>query len=525
MTFRSELTWEGMKASGLEADYHSSYEKAADDLLAMVRGGPMIYPNHIDGAPSLAQRTFEDVSPSDRDLVVGRFQRSSAEEVSCAIRSSRNTFLEWSRMDWGDRVRIFERAAELMRRDKFALAAAITLDNGKTRHEAVADVDEAIDFIDYYSEEMRRTDGFERTPGAAYPEEEVSLRLRPYGTWAVICPFNFPLAISAGMAAGALITGNTVVMKPSSDAPLPVHLFYEIMDRAGLPPGVLNVVAGSGGEAGDALVNSDAVDGIAFTGSLEVGRRLMRSSAESGRRIIAEMGSKNPVIVSGEADLEAATDGVAASAFLFSGQKCSACSRLYVHELVYGTFMAMLIERASRMTVGDPFDRETDIGPLITEQAMDNYLRWTEMAHRDGKLSLGGEPARTSGPRGLFAHPAIVESLPEEHYLMRRELFVPILCVQSYRTLQDAVVRANASEYGLTAGIFSSNETEVRYFLETIESGVVYANRRRGASTGAMVGSQSFAGWKSSGSTGMGTGSHHYLPQFMREQSRTVIRQ
>ena len=523
MTFRSEVTWEKAKGSGREANYHSSYEKAADDLLARVRGGPAVYPNHIDGLPSLAQRTFDDRCPSDRDILVGRFQRSSEEEVSRAIRSANNAFLEWSRMDYLDRVRIFEKAAELMRRDKFSLAAAITLDNGKTRHEAVADVDEAIDFLAYYSEEMRRTDGFERTPDPAYPEEELSLRLRPYGTWAVICPFNFPLAISAGMAAGALITGHTVVIKPSSAAPLPVHLFYEIMDRAGLPPGALNLVAGGGSEAGGALVDSDAVDGIAFTGSLEIGRRIMRSSADNGRRVIAEMGSKNPVIVSGEADLEAAADGVAASAFLFSGQKCSAASRVYVHESVYGTFMPMLIEKVSRMNVGDPFERRTDIGPVIDEQAMDNYLRWLEMARRDGRLSLVGN-VDEDNKKGHFARPAIIEFLPEEHELMRRELFVPILCAQSYRTLQDAVVRSNATEYGLTAGIFSRNETEIKYFLEAIEAGVVYANRRRGATTGAMVGAQAFAGWKASGSTGMGTGSRHYLPQFMREQSRTVVR-
>lgn len=234
------------------------------------------------------------------------------------------------------------------------------------------------------------------------------------------------------------------------------------------------------------------------------------------------MGSKNPVIVSGEADLDEAAEGVAASAFLYSGQKCSAASRAYVHESVYGAFMSKLVERASRMVVGDPFERETDIGPVITRRAMDNYLRWTDMARRDGKLTLGGRlSART---RDLYARPAIVESLPEEHELMRRELFVPILCVQSYRTLQDAVVRCNASDYGLTAGMFTRNEAEARYFLETIESGVVYVNRRRGATTGAMVGAQAFAGWKASGSTGMGTGSRYYLPQFMREQSRTAVR-
>lgn len=520
MTFRGELTWERMKASG-EEDYHSSYERAAEDLLAAVRGAPVVYPNHIGGAPSLSEGTFDDISPIDKDMVVGRFQRSSPEDVSLAVRAARDAFPAWSRTDWQDRVKVFERAAELMRQEKFQLAAAITLDNGKTRHEAVADVDEAIDFLMYYSEEMRRNDGFERTAAPAYKGEEISLHLRPYGIWAIVCPFNFPLAISTGMAVGALITGNTAVLKPSSAAPLPVHLLYELLDRAGLPQGALNLVAGSGHEAGDALVNSD-IDGVVFTGSLDVGNQIMRSSAADGRRVIAEMGSKNPVIVSGEADLDEAAEGVAASAFLFSGQKCSAASRVYVHESVYGAFMSKLVEEASQMTVGDPFLRETDIGPVITRRAMDNYLRWIDIARRDGKLTLSGQSSERA--RDQYARPAIVESLPEEHELMRRELFVPLLCVQSYRTLQDAVVRCNASEYGLTAGMFTRNGTEARYFLETIESGVVYVNRRRGATTGAMVGAQAFAGWKASGSTGMGTGSRYYLPQFMREQSRTVVR-
>lgn len=521
MTFRSEITWEKMKASGREEDFHSLYEQASYELLSSVKGTPVVYPNHIDGVPSLSQKTFDDMSPVDQDLLVGRFQRSSKEEVLRAIKSARNSFHTWSRTDWEDRVSIFEKAAELMRKDKFQLAAAITLDNGKTRNESVAEVDEAIDFLTYYSAEMRRNEGFQRSPEPVYEEEEISLLLRPYGVWAIICPFNFPLAISTGMVTGALITGNTAVIKPSSNAPLPVHLLYEILDRAGLPPGTLSLVAGGGHEVGDPLVNGD-IDGVAFTGSLEVGNNIMRSAATNGRQVIAEMGSKNPVIVSGEADLDEAAKGVAASAFLFSGQKCSAASRIYVHESVYGSFMSKLIDEASDMIVGDPFERETDIGPVITNQAMDNYLRWTETARRDGKLILSGKALGSS--RGLYARPAIVESLPEEHELMRRELFVPILCIQSYITLQDAMVRCNASDFGLTAGIFTRNETEARYFCEAIESGVVYVNRHRGATTGAMVGSQAFAGWKASASTGMGTGSRYYLPQFMREQSRTIVR-
>lgn len=524
MTFRNEETYERARAEGRKDSFHRAYERAAEEWLAQARGPAINHPNHIDGVPHFSERTFRDLSPSDQELVVGLFQRSTPEEVGRAVDSARDAFEEWSREDWTRRVALFERAAALLRRQKFYLAAALTLDNGKDRQEAVGDVDEAIDFIEYYCSEVRRTDGFERVTDPAFPEEESRVVLRPYGTWAVICPFNFPLAITAGMTTAALITGNTAVLKPSSAAPLAVHLFYEVLAQAGLPPGVLNLVAGEGEEVGGTLVRSPGIDGVVFTGSRDVGQGIMRSSPPE-RPVIAEMGSKNPLIVSGEADLDEAADGVVASAFGFAGQKCSACSRLYVHESVYGAFLPLLLERAAELRVGDPFERSTDLGPLITRRALDNYLAWSEMARRDGKVALGG--ARADGPalaRGFYARPTIVEALPETHQLMRRELFVPILCVQRYRALQDAVARANDSEFGLTAGIFSDNEVEVKYFFDAIRSGVVYANRRRGGSTGAMVGAQAFTGWKASGSTGHGTGSRHYLPQFMREQSRTVVR-
>jgi len=524
MTFRNEVTYERAKAEGRREGYHRAYERAADDWLAQARGVAVNYPNHIGGLPMFSEKVFRDLSPADQDLTVGLFQQSSAGDVRWAIDSARDAFEEWSREDWDRRVALFERAAALMRRRKFYLAAAMTLDNGKPRHEAVGDVDEAIDFIEYYCSEVRRTNGFERLTDPAFPDEESRVVLRPYGTWAVICPFNFPLAITAGMTTAALITGNTVVLKPSSSAPLPVQLFYEILDEAGLPPGVLNMVAGSGDEVGGALVRSKGIDGVAFTGSRDVGLGIMRESPPE-RPVVAEMGSKNPIVVSGEADLEAAVEGVVASAFSYSGQKCSACSRLYVHESVYGTFLPMLLERTSQLVVGDPFDRTTDLGPVITRKAMENYLAWSELARRDGRVSVGG--ARADGPalaRGFYVKPTVVEALPEAHELMRRELFVPILCAQRYRSLQDAVARCNDTDFGLTAGIFSNNEVEVKYFFDAIRFGVVYANRRRGGSTGAMVGAQAFTGWKSSGSTGHGTGSRHYLPQFMREQSRTVVR-
>jgi 1-pyrroline-5-carboxylate dehydrogenase len=523
MAFKNEETYQRMAGQGNTEAFHSAYERAADRLLSQVRSAEIDYPNHIDGKPRLSDRQFRDLSPGDEALVVGLFQNGTRDDVAEAIRSSKDAYQLWSREDWEERVRVFERASDIMRRQKYELAAAITLDNGKNRHEAMADVDEAIDFIDFYCSEMRRHNGFVRVSNPPYPDEDVRVLLRPYGAWAVICPFNFPLAITTGMTTGVLITGNTAVLKPSSSAPLPVHLFYEALAKAGLPDGVLNLVAGPGGEAGDALANSPDIDGVVFTGSLEVGTGIIRASPPGRQRpIIAEMGSKNPIIVSGDADLDAAAQGITASAFGYSGQKCSACSRLYVHRSVHDDLIARLVELSEALVVGDPFSRETFLGPVITRKAMQNYLEWCELGRRDGRVLSGGRRLEEGElARGHYVAPTLIDALPAGHELISRELFVPILCVQTFDSMQEALTLANSTEFGLTAGIFSKNQVEVKYFFDNIQFGVVYANRLRGGSTGAMVGGQAFSGWRSSGSTGKGTGSTHYLQQFLREQSRT----
>jgi len=519
MTFKNEDTYQRLALQGNGESFHAGYDRAAERVLEQVNEAETDYPNHIDGKPRLSEKQYHDLSPGDEEIVVGLFQSGTADEVVEAIRSSREAYRWWSREDWETRVRIFERAADIMRRNKYELAAAITLDNGKNRYEAMADVDEALDFIEYYCSEMRRNNG------PPYPEEEITVTLRPYGVWAVICPFNFPLAITAGMTVGALITGNTVVLKPSSTAPLPVHLFYEVLAQAGVPDGALNMIAGPGDEVGGTLVHHSGVDGVVFTGSLKVGREIMASAQGRQRPIIAEMGSKNPIIVTAEADLEMAARGVLASAFGYSGQKCSACSRLYVQDLIYDDLMERITEEAGRLVVGNPFDRDTFMGPVITRTALENYLRWAELARKDGKVHVGGERIDQGDlARGYYAAPTIVSGLPDDHELMRTELFVPILCARPFSSLPEALKLANDTEFGLTAGIFSTNDVEMKYFFDNIEFGVVYANRERGGSTGAMVGGQAFTGWKASGSTGKGTGSIYYLQQFLREQSRTVCR-
>jgi 1-pyrroline-5-carboxylate dehydrogenase len=326
------------------------------------------------------------------------------------------------------------------------------------------------------------------------------------------------------MATGAMITGNTVVAKPASPAPLSVFLLHDILEAAGLPPGVFNVVTGSGSEVGDTLVNHAKVSGVVFTGSKDVGYKLIRESlARLPRPVIAEMGGKNPAIVSQAADLAMAVKGVAQAAFGFSGQKCSACSRVYVHEQVFDVFVEMFTAYAGRYRIGDPRDKDTFICPIIHPKAVQDYERYVAMALQDGKVVLGGKRL-TEGAMALgnYVEPTIITGLPEEHHLVKNEMFLPILCAQSYSDLEGAVRNANDVDFGLTAGIYSNLSHEVEYFFDHIEAGVCYANRARSATTGAMVGAQPFGGWKASGSTGKGSGTALYLTQFLRQQARTV---
>jgi 1-pyrroline-5-carboxylate dehydrogenase len=319
------------------------------------------------------------------------------------------------------------------------------------------------------------------------------------------------------MSSAALVAGNTIVLKPSEDTPYCGALLAEIL--GGLPAGVVSVVHG-GEPTGRALVEAP-VDGIAFTGSAEVGRSIARTLTDGpySRPALTEMGGKNPAIVTANADLDKAVEGIAKSAFAFSGQKCSACSRAIVAGEVHDGFVERLAEYAGSLVVGDPADRETYTGPVVNPAAVERFERAVEDANRDGEVVVGG--GRPDLP-GWYVEPTVVAGLPLGHRLTRHELFVPFLTVTRVGSLEEALGEANDVVYGLTAGIFSEDEAEVDRFLDEIEAGVVYVNRRAGATTGAWPGIQSFPGWKSSGSTGKGGLGPYYVQSFMREQSQTV---
>jgi len=504
-----------------EEDFHARYE---DAILRVKEELGKTYPMIIDGKRINADGAFPDLSPIDTRVVVAHFQNGKAEHALSAIAAAKKAFKQWSGTDYKERIKIMRRAADIMSKKKYELSALLTFENGKNRYEAIGDVDEAIDFLRYYAEQMEVNKGFIKPTKSAYLDEKSQSVMKPYGVWAVIAPFNFPMAITDGMCAGAIITGNTVVLKPASDTPLTAYKFCEILEEAGLPTGVINFVTGSGSVVGKALIESDDVDGIVFTGSRDVGLSIYRqANAKRPKAVITEMGGKNPTLVTKNADLDKAVDGVMRAAFSYSGQKCSACSRVYVHESLRNEFVDRLAKRTKELKVGNPLNRDVYIGPVINESAYENFKKHSELARKDGKIVTGGNVV-TDGElkHGYYVQPTIVDGLPKDHVLFKEELFVPIVAVADYKDFDEALRLCNNVDYGLTAGIFSNDQQEVKAFLDKIESGVVYVNRARSATTGAMVGCQPFVGWKYSGISGKGTGSEYYLTLFMREQSQTT---
>lgn len=520
MVFQNENTLQKFILSKREELFHDEYQRSVQKVR---REFGRRYPLLIGGKKLEANKTFIHRSPVDTRILIGYFPRSSTKDTEDAVNAAKESFESWRDYDYRKRVEICRLAGDILRRRKFEIAAWLSYENGKNRYEAIGDVDEAVDFVRFYSDIMEENEGFTIQTKSASPTETSKSVMKPYGVWAVIAPFNFPAAILIGMSVGALITGNTIVLKPASDAPVVGYKFAEVMEEAGLPHGVLNLVTGSGIDVGDALVKSEHVAGVVFTGSRKVGYRMMkRLSRTKPRALIAELGGKNPAIVTKSADLDEAVQGVSSAAFGYSGQKCSACSRVYVNKEAKQEFIKKLREKTTTLQVGNPLEANTFLGPLISAHAYDNYQKYAKIASRDGKVLMGGHTNKNGDLRyGFYVEPTIVDGLHEGHRLLRDELFVPILCVVEYENLEDAIRSCNSSEYGLTAGIYSRKQDDIDKFIQNIEAGVVYVNRALSATTGAMVGCQSFVGWKASGTTGKGTGGPYYLTQFLREQSQT----
>ena len=520
----AKITYATMSADRME-DLHRELDAAIERVKASFG---RTYPLVVGGREVRAASGFDDRSPIDTRILLGRFQSASRDDVRGAVAAAKAAFPEWSVRPWRERVALLKKVADGIRARRWELSALMGYEAGKNRLECVGDVEESADLIEYYAKQIEDHDGFRMQLGTLGPGEDNSSVLLPYGVWAVISPFNFPLALAAGPAGGALVAGNTVVFKPASVTPLLGYALHEVMAAAGLPPGVFNFITGSGGTAGQELIDHADISGIVFTGSKDVGMHLIRDNAVRAvpRPLIIEMGGKNPALVMPSADLDKAADGVMRSAFGAQGQKCSACSRVYVSKTVRDEFVRLLVEKTKKIVVGNPLDRNVYMGPVINQDAVKTFERAVARAKADGGKVLTGGSRLTSGDfaHGYFVEPTVIDGLPVGHPLFSEELFVPITMVADVLTLDEAIDLANSTEYGLTAGIFSEDESDISRFFDRIQAGVTYANRRAGATTGAWPGINSFGGWKASGSTGRGTGGPYYVQQFMREQSRVRIR-
>ncbi|MDB6023956.1 MAG: Aldehyde Dehydrogenase [Verrucomicrobiales bacterium] len=514
-----KITYASLGSLGEE--FHSQFDAA---LSKLTRTFGKTHSLLIDGKLEKGKETFGDISPSDTRVVLGNFPLATVDDVMKAIAAAKRAYPPWRDLDWQKRVALLRRAADLMMQRQFELAAILTLEVGKNRFEAIAEVSEAIDLILYYAQQMENNDGY-NIPLVTTGAEQTRSVLKPFGVWAVVSPFNFPLALATGMAAGALLSGNTVVFKPASDTPWSGVGLATVMHDAGLPAGVFNLVTGSGAVVGETLLTNGDLDGFVFTGSREVGLKVLRDfSARSPKPRITEMGGKNPTIVMPSASLEDAAEGIVRSAFGMGGQKCSACSRLYAHADIYDALAEMMVPKTKKLKIGDPRERDTFLGPLINERAVKTFNSAVQLGRTEGRVLCGGNVLQDGArAHGYFVEPTIIDALPQDSRMFQEEFFVPLLSMAKVHSLDEAIRLANDVEYGLTSGIFTNDETEHAQFFNEIEAGVTYCNRRGGATTGAWPGVQSFGGWKASGSSGKSALGPYYVSQFMREQSQTIV--
>lgn len=514
------VTYATRDSGALEAT-HERFEAALERVRGRLGSD---HPMRIGARPVETGAWVDDRSPIDPSILVGRVPGGTRREVDEAVRTAREGFATWRRWSWRDRLELLRRAADILERDAVETSAWLTLEVGKSRLEALGEAFEVPALIRYYCDQVEAAEGYER-PEQQVGDERARLLLRPFGVWAIVSPFNFPFATGAGMAVAALATGNVAIMKPATDAPIPTLLFEAALEEAGIPAGAISVLTGPAGSIGTALVGHPGIDGVAFTGSVAAGAAIGRAlSASPVRRpLLAELGGKNPVVVTATADLDQAVDGIIRSAFGFSGQKCSATSRVYVVQPIAQPFLDRLVEQVEQLVLGDPRRRETFVGPVINETAVDRFSEATATARRHGRILVGGR--RSPVLPGFLVEPTVATDLPLAHPLFREELFLPLLAVAAVADLDEAIREANAPVFGLCAGIFSRDEREIERFFDEVECGVLYANRRAGATSGAWPGVQAFTGWKASGSSGKGALGPWYVQQFVREQARTIVRE
>jgi 1-pyrroline-5-carboxylate dehydrogenase len=471
----------------------------------------------VGGLRTKTTGKIRSVNPARPAQIVGIHQKAGAEQAEIAMKAALEAFESWSRTPVEIRASLLLNAAAIIRQRTFEFCALLTFEVGKNWAEADADVGETIDFLEFYAREALRLAGAK--PPIQFPGERDELLYIPLGVGAVISPWNFPFAIMAGMTAASIVSGNTVILKPSSDAPTIATKFFEVLEEAGLPGGVVNFCPGSGSSFGNAIVEHPKTRFIAFTGSKAVGLEIHERAAKARpgqiwiKRTILEMGGKDSILVCADADLDLAVDGVVSSAFGFSGQKCSACSRAIVEAPVYDVFVERVRERVAKLTVGDPATNP-NLGPVVNQSALDSMLAYIETGKKEGRLIAGGNAPQTEDG-GYFLEPTVFADIAPDAVLAQEEIFGPVLAMIKVKDFAQGLAVANNTEYGLTGSIYSTDREKLDVARREFHVGNLYFNRK---CTGAMVGAHPFGGFNMSG-TDSKAGGPDYLYLFTQAKS------
>ena len=483
---------------------------AMQAALASVKAGfGRTYPLLIDGERIETKHQIPSLNPANPAEAIGHVAAASREQADRAIEIAHERFQTWKNTSAEERANFLVKAAELARERRFHYNALMVYEVGKSWVEADADTAEAIDFLEFYGREALRYAG--KHAVTPIPGEDNELRYIPLGVGVVIPPWNFAFAIMAGMTSAALVTGNTVVLKPSSDSAVIAAWFVDLLHEIGVPKGVVNFVPGNGSEIGDALVEHPLTRFVSFTGSKEVGLRVNERAAKTApgqkwiKRVVAEMGGKDSIVVAGDADIDAAVDGVAVSAFGFQGQKCSACSRAIIDASIYDEFVEKLKARVAKITVGDTSEKANWMGPVINERALKSISKYIETGKKEGRLICGGNRI---GDTGNFLEPTVIADVAPDAVIAQEEIFGPVLAVIKARDYDHALEIANNTEFGLTGAVYSRDERKLERAKEEFFVGNLYLNRK---CTGALVGGNPFGGFNMSGTDSKAGGSDYLL--------------
>lgn len=497
-------------------------KKAMEDAIAQVSGElGKEYPLIINGKKITLDAHFQSINPASKAEIIGNFadaDRDAEHLVTKAIDAATEAFKSWRNVPAAERAEYLFKAADIIRVRKHYFSAWMVLEVGKTWAEADGDTAEAIDFLEFYGREMIRWSGDQPIVPSPYAEKN-NFEYIPLGVGAIIPPWNFPLAIMAGMTMAAVVTGNTTVLKPSPDAPTIAYKFMEVLEEIGLPDGVVNFLAGSGARVGELMVQSPKTRFISFTGSKAVGLHIYEEAAKTRegqnwmKRVVAEMGGKDATVVADDANLDEAAEGVVAAAFGFQGQKCSACSRLIVDQKVHDELMEKVVALTAKLKLGSPVEAETSLTAVINQKSFDKAIGYIQQGIAEGgEVIIGGN---ASDEDGFYIEPTIIDNVKEKTTIEQEEIFAPVLAVIKADNYEHALEIANDTQYGLTGAVYSASEERLRQARRDFHVGNLYLNRK---CTGALVGVHPFGGFNMSG-TDSKAGGREYLLQFMQGKS------